>query len=231
MDFSVKDPKPEIIRNNPKPVFPPERHVVDRNKQDLLNFFNVSPKTRVAVTVSALGILLFIFSIFNGAFQNQTLDTLYPKEQSQASQNAEMHLPPETQSIGLAGPLTAKVSEPYEIDVVVHTGTESSTVIAAQVRFDPKVFEVNTVTTEDSIVIDWTDNNVSNTDGVISLVGSFPKGYIAKKGDNLAKVIMTPKVSGQTSVYIDNKNSHVYRLRDKAEVAIEYDKMDISIVN
>jgi len=228
VDFSTIEPKPEIIRNGQKQTFPPERHVVDRNKQDILNFFNVSPKTRIALSVSAAGILLFFFSIFTGVFQNPSFDTLYPKDQSQASQS----IPVPTMTgpgFSLIGDSVAKIQQPYTLDVNVNTGTESATIMVAQVRFDPKFFEVQSVLTDNSVVLDWIDNNVSNTDGMISLVASFPKGYVAKPGDNMAKIIMTPKIAGQTTVYVDSKNSQIFRMGDKAAIKIEHDQRAIEI--
>lgn len=228
MDFSQTEPKPEVIKNLPK-TFPPEKHVVDRNKQDLMNFFNVSPKTRVALSVSAAGILLFFFSIFTGVFQNQQLDTLYPKDSSQASQENKIHIPIEGPGFGLIGMKNAQLNNPYELRLDVNSGTESATIMTAQVKFDPKLFEVQSVLIDESIVKDWIDNNVTNTDGVISLVGSFPKGYTAKKGDNFAKIIMIPKKPGQTTIYVDTKNSHIYRMGDKAEIPIQHDQLPIEI--
>jgi hypothetical protein len=227
MDFSQTETKPEVIKNLPK-TFPPERHVVDRNKQDLLAFFNISPKTRVAVTVSAFGILLFFFSIFTGAFQNQQFNTLYPKDESSASQY-RMHSPIEGPGLSLIGQEAVKINQPFEIKVDANTGTESATIIIAQVKFDPSFFEVQAILTDDSIVPDWIDNNVSNTDGIISLVGSFPKGIIAKKGDNIARILFVPKKIGQSVVYVVPENSHMYRLVSKTAIQISHDQIPIDI--
>lgn len=227
MDFNINEPKPEILKN-PKRVFPPEKHVVDRNKQDLMNFFNVSTKTKVAATVSALGVLLFLFSIYTGAFQNKQLDTLYPKDQSQASQSG-VHTPISGPGFALSGVQTADLSVPYEIKVDVNSGTESASVVAAQLHFDPQFFEAQTILTDESIVTNWIDSNASNSDGVVSLVASFPKGHTAKPGENLAKILFTPKKLGITTLYIDSKNSHIYRMGDKKEVQIQHDQLSVEV--
>ena len=217
------DPKPEVLKSV-------EQSTIDKNKQDLFKFFNISSKTKVAATVSGLGLVLFFISIYTVSFKNNTFNTLYPKEESQASQ-FQLPARPEIKSAGfiLNGPQGVSVGEEFSLDVKVKTATETATIMAAQIRFDPNKLEAKVLDDTNSAAKEWIDSQINTDQGMISLVASFPKGIQLTEADQYMKITFRAKEIGPASIIIDDKNSHIYRLKDKGEIMIEYDVLPISI--
>ncbi len=223
MDFSTPEPKPETISNL-------NQSVIDKNKQDLFKFFNIPVKTKVASTVAGLGLVLFFVAIYSVSFNNQTLNTLYPKDQSQASQDQiPAHSAIQGAGFMMEGSQQLKVGDTFELNLKVKTATETANIMAAQVRFDNTKLEVIGTDDSYSVVKEWIDNNFSNQNGMVSLVASFPKGISLSTADQFSKVTFKAKGSGDTVISIDQKNSHMYRLNDKGEIGIEYDSLPIRI--
>ena len=225
MDFSTPEPKPEVMR-------PINKDLIDKNKQDLFNFFNVSPKAKVALSVSGLGILLFFVSISTLSFQNSTLNNLFPKSQSNADQNATLpvHSPIKGPGFLFSSPTQQfSVSKSFELEVAVQTGTESASVMAAQIKFDPEYLEVTSTNDQNSVAPMWIDNTANNMTGVISLVTNYAKGIKVEEAQKFITITFKTKKTGQTNVSLDQQNSKIYRSSDKKEIPIQFDSISLEI--
>ncbi len=225
MDFSTPDPKPEIMK-------PLTQDVLDKNKQDLMSFFNVSTKTKAAIAISGLGILLFFVSISTLSFQNTFLDQLFPKQQSQASQLSDLPVHSAITGPGFMfeGGVQQKVGMPFDVEVKVQTATETASVMSVQVKFDPELLEVISMNDDNSIVNAWIDQNTNNPSGVISLVSNFEKGQKADSAAKYTTLKFNPKKEGRTVITIDPQNSKMFRLSDKKEIQIEHDTFPLVII-
>lgn len=223
MDFSTPEPKPEVMR-------PLTQDVLEKNKQDLMSFFNVSNKTKAAVAVSGLGILLFFVSLSTVSFQNVFFDKLYPKQPSQASQTTDIPVHAEITGNGfmLNAAVSQKVDVPFNLEVKVKTATETASVMMAQLKYDPEFFEIVSTDDQNSVVTSWIDKN-TNTSGTISLVASFAKGRKVEDADKYISLQLKPKKEGRTSISVDPQNSKIYRFSDKKEIPLEFDTLPLVI--
>jgi hypothetical protein len=224
MDFNLPESKPEVMR-------PINRDLVDKNKQDLLNFFNVSPKAKVAMAVSGLGILLFFVSISTLSFQNATLNNLFPKDQSKANFQGQLpvHNPIEGPGFLLVMNQQQQLSKTFDLEVQVQTATETASVMTAQIKFDPAMLELVSTDDQNSVATTWIDNTSNNSEGVISLVSSFPRGIQLETAQKYVTITFKPKGAGQTTISVDQTNSKIFRLSDKKEITMQYDSIPIVI--
>lgn len=223
MDFNLPESKPEVMR-------PINKDLVDRNKQDLLNFFNVSPKAKVAMAVSGLGVLLFFVSISTLSFQNATLNNLFPKQQSNANFQGQLpaHTPISGAGFLLSAVQTQRSEVPFDLEVQIRTATETASILTAQIKYDPAMLEIVSTNDQNSVATTWIDKTSNNTEGVLSLVSSFQKGIKVDPAAKYITITFKPKGSGQTTISVD-KNSKIFRLSDKKEISIEYDSIPLVI--
>ena len=224
MDFNLPESKPEVMR-------PINKDLVDKNKQDLLNFFSVSPKAKVAMAVSGLGILLFFVSISTLSFQNATLNNLFPKDQSKANFQGQLpiHNPIEGPGFLLQALQQQQSLKEFDLEVQVQTATETASIMTAQIKFDPAMLEVVSTDDQNSVAQTWIDKSSNNTEGVVSLVSSFQKGIKLDSAQKYVTITFKPKGTGQTTISIDPTNSKIFRLSDKKEITIQHDSLPILI--
>lgn len=223
MEDNNHEPKPEIIRNV-------EQSAIDKNKQDLMKFFNISSKSKVAATVSGLGLILFFVAIYTVSFKNTTFNTLYPKDQSKASETQiPEHVGIKEAGFGLDGPRSVNKGDEFSIDVKVKTATETATIMATQLHYDNTKLEAKNLDDTNSVAKEWIDNQINNNLGMISLVASFPRGITVSQLDQYVKITFVSKETGMTSILIDPTNSHIYRLKDQKPITIESDTLPLSI--
>jgi hypothetical protein len=119
--------------------------------------------------------------------------------------------------------------EEFSVNVKVKTATETATIMAAQIHFDNTKLEAKSLDDTNSVAKEWIDNQINNDQGMVSLVASFPRGVKVEQEDQYMKIIFRAKEPGQTSIVIDEENSHIFLLKDKSPQNIEYDLLPILI--
>ncbi len=170
-------------------------------------------KNRLAVILSALGLLIFLLISVTFTFRDQLFSNLFPKPPSHAQvQGGTAIFTAEIPSCGTVGPEIA-------VPIMVRSDVDAANLFAAKINYPVGSLDVLRIETTSSFVTQWVEATFDNATGQISIIGGVPTpGFKTSGADaQMAVVVFKATQTGNFNISFDNA-SVIYRDSDSSDI-------------
>lgn len=195
--------------------------LLDLNKKDLDRFFFSKERgNKIALTVSALGLLLFILISISLPFNHKLFNALYPKKPSFAMNKT---------SLKLESPKIAYLNEEFEVKILLNTYSQTANYFSAELEFSKDTLGALKISTKNSIITRVDESIINNQLGTVVVKGEGKiSNYYDKDPGLIATISFKAKAKGSAKINIKNR-SGVYRSFDNLNILTDVDAKSTSI--